>query len=126
MKKSRKELTTENHELRRALQRTRDAIQEGRADDAANIADAGIGETHERVDMPPSTEPDGIIYPRYSVCAWSPHPTPDTVPPTQVHIVFDLSMGVRTAVRLKSPRAVDELLCLLGEYRRRVWGSRPS
>ena len=55
----------------------------------------------------------------YSVGAWCP--TPDgSGKPEAVAISFKVKVG-DIVLRLKSPRAVDEMIQLLQEYRNEVW-----
>jgi hypothetical protein len=59
----------------------------------------------------------------YDVFSWSPAP-PGTksAKPTQVHIMLPIGETVRVVMRLKSKRAVDELIAVLQEHRNDVWG----
>jgi hypothetical protein len=59
----------------------------------------------------------------YEVSSWRPGP-PRSGPPTQVHILFPLAPGMKAVMRLKSARALDELVGVLLEYRKEVWGAR--
>ncbi len=60
---------------------------------------------------------DGI-----TVAEWSPDPIPGRTPPTQVHMLIAAGVGINVIVRLKSSRAVDELIQALQTHRRGVWG----
>ena len=51
---------------------------------------------------------------------------PGTVPPTQVHFILNMRGMPPMTLRFKSPRAVDNILSLLGQYRGEVWGGRAS
>lgn len=126
MRKTRTELIDQNRALRERLVAVRDLMQENRVADAIAAADVAIGPNAERVELPPGPEPPDTVDVEYRVCAWSPHPVPGVVPPTQVHFVLNVAGMSPMAVRLKSPRAVDDLISLLGEYRGEVWGGRPS
>ncbi len=61
--------------------------------------------------------PDG-----YSVYSWSPGAAGEGVPSTQVHLVLPVSDGVKFVLRLKSARALDELVGVLLQHRKDVWG----
>jgi hypothetical protein len=127
MKKSREDWKREVYDLRRNLKVVRDMLQEGRVGEAITAADVAIGPNTERVEMPPSTEPESTRYfEGYNVCAWSPHPVPGTIPATQIHFILNMAGLPPMALRFKSPRAVDNLVSLLGQYRGEVWGGRPS
>ena len=56
----------------------------------------------------------------YEVCSWRPGP-PESGPVTQVHLLMDIAPGVKTVLRMKSARALDELVGLLIQYRNEVW-----
>jgi hypothetical protein len=56
----------------------------------------------------------------YEVCSWRPGP-PNSGPPTQVHLLMNLGPGAKAVIRMKSARALDELVGLLLEYRNSVW-----
>lgn len=127
MKKSREDWKREAHDLRRNLKVVRDMLQEGRVEEAITAADVAIGPTAERIEMEPGTELEITRYfEGYNVCAWSPNPVPGTVPATQVHFILNMTGLPPMALRFKSPRAVDNLMSLLGQYRGEVWGGRPS
>lgn len=127
MKKSRQELIDEKRTLREQLVQVRNLLQEGRVEDAITWADVAIGPNTKRVELPPSTEPLLTQYfEGFNVCTWSPNPVPGTVPPTQVHFILNMAGLPPMTLRLKSPRAVDNLISLLGQYRGEVWGGRPS
>ena len=68
-------------------------------------------------------QPDAVLpVEALRVCSWCP--TPDASgPATQVHLVVDLGVPGITAfaVRLKSRRAVDELIAALEVNREHVW-----
>jgi hypothetical protein len=56
----------------------------------------------------------------YELFSWRPGP-PNSGPATEVHLALPVANGVRVALRLKSARALDELVALLLEYRREVF-----
>lgn len=58
----------------------------------------------------------------YDVFSWSPGKADEKVASTQVHLVLPVVPGVRVALRLKSTRALDELVGVLLQHRRDVWG----
>jgi hypothetical protein len=59
----------------------------------------------------------------YEVCSWRPGP-PRSGPPTQVHLLMALPVpGAKMVLRLKSARALDELVGILLQYRQEVWGA---
>ena len=57
----------------------------------------------------------------YEICSWRPGP-PNSGPPEQVHLLFQVAPGAKMVLRLKSKRALDELVGLLLQYRNDVWG----
>jgi hypothetical protein len=56
----------------------------------------------------------------YEVCSWRPGP-PNSGPCTEVHLLVPVMSGIRAGLRLKSARALDELVAVLLEYRKDVW-----
>jgi len=56
----------------------------------------------------------------YAVRDWRPGP-PGSGPTTQVHLLIPIASDVQVVLRLKSARALDELVGVLLEYRREVW-----
>jgi hypothetical protein len=56
----------------------------------------------------------------YNVCSWRPG-APGSGPTTEVHILLPIAPGAKAIMRLKSARALDELVGVLLEYRREVW-----
>ncbi len=66
---------------------------------------------------------DGIVAGlAFEVCSWRDAPANSEVPCTEVHLVLPVTKGLRVALRLKSARALDELVGVLLEYRKQVWG----
>lgn len=60
----------------------------------------------------------------YEVYSWRDGPANSSIAPSQVHLLIPLPVAdAKLALRLKSPRALDELVGLLLEYRQRVWGN---
>lgn len=57
----------------------------------------------------------------YEVFSWRPGPANSGEPCTEVHLVLPVVDGVKVALRLKSARALDELVAVLLEYRREVF-----
>lgn len=62
---------------------------------------------------------DGGVYDVYS---WSEGDAGAGVPPCQVHLVVPVAHGVKVALRMKSARALDELVAVLLAHRKDVWG----
>lgn len=60
----------------------------------------------------------------YSICSWRPGPAGSEEKCTQVHLIVPVVVGVKVVLRLKSARALDELVGVLLEYRKDVWGPR--
>lgn len=60
----------------------------------------------------------------YHVYSWSEGDAGAGVPCSQVHLVVPVVEGVKVALRLKSPRALDELVAVLLAHRKDVWGPR--
>ena len=58
----------------------------------------------------------------YDVFSWSPGAAGAGVPSTQVHLAVPVVDGVRVVLRLKSARALDELVGVLLQHRKDVWG----
>ena len=62
----------------------------------------------------------------YSVCQWSPDPTGKDGP-TQVHVTVPLVLEVggdpllHMVIRMKSRRAIQEMIDVLAEHRDAVW-----
>lgn len=59
----------------------------------------------------------------FDVYSWSPGLAGEGVPPTQVHLVLPVDKTRSVALRLKSPRALDEVVGALLQHRRDVWPS---
>jgi hypothetical protein len=80
--------------------------------------------------VPPMTEREVNVRdmklvdsPSYEVCSWRDGPAHSTIPCTQVHLVLNVG-PVSVVVRLKSKRALDELVGALLQHRQDVWGER--
>ena len=67
---------------------------------------------------------DTIVVPGdgYNVYSWSPGAAGEKVPSTQVHLEVPVADGVKFVLRLKSARALDELVGVLLQHRKDVWG----
>lgn len=71
---------------------------------------------------------DGVTYliapdVGYEVASWRPGP-PNSGPPTQVHLLVGLPIPeMKAVIRIKSARALDELVGILLGYRDEVWPS---
>lgn len=62
----------------------------------------------------------------YEVASWSPGKLSENLPPTQVHFVLSIpSIEAKFVLRLKSARAVDELISTLQERRNFVFKDAP-
>jgi hypothetical protein len=61
----------------------------------------------------------------YSVASWRPS-ADDSAPCEQVHFILELKDVPPIVMRLKSPRAANELIGQLCEHRDTVWPERPS
>lgn len=66
----------------------------------------------------------------YHVYSYSPRPAAEKAPATEVHLSMPFSIRdeegaieVRAVLRLKSTRALDELIGVLLQHRRDVWGT---
>lgn len=57
----------------------------------------------------------------YDVYSWSPGKSGEGVPATQVHLVLPVVDEVSVVLRLKSARALDELVAVLLQHRKDVW-----
>ncbi len=57
----------------------------------------------------------------YDVYSWSPGVAGAGVPATQVHLVLPAG-DASVMLRLKSARALDELVAVLLQHRKDVWG----
>lgn len=57
----------------------------------------------------------------YSVRSWSSGKVGEGVPASQVHLVIPVVAGIDVALRLKSARALDELVAVLLQHRKDVW-----
>lgn len=57
----------------------------------------------------------------YEVCSWRDGPARSGVPCTEVHLLLRIGGG-SVALRLKSTRALDELVGALLQHRKDVWG----
>lgn len=62
----------------------------------------------------------------YDVYSWSPGKAGEGVPSTEVHLVLKPVPGVILALRLKSARALDELVGVLLQHRADVWPQSPT
>jgi hypothetical protein len=60
----------------------------------------------------------------YNVYSWSPGDAGAGTPATQVHLVIPVIDGVQVALRMKSERALDELVAVLLAHRKDVWGPK--
>lgn len=63
----------------------------------------------------------------YHVYSWSPGKIGENVPSTEVHLAIPVMLGGARAeimMRLKSPRALDELVAVLLQHRADVWGPK--
>jgi hypothetical protein len=63
----------------------------------------------------------------YDIYSWSPGTAEERVPSTEVHLSLPFKIDgieARTVLRLKSSRALDELIGALLQHRRDVWGNR--
>jgi len=60
----------------------------------------------------------------YDVYSWSPEPAGTGAKCTQVHLALPPVERVRFVLRLKSARALDELVAVLLQHRADVWGPR--
>jgi hypothetical protein len=60
---------------------------------------------------------------RYEVCSWRDGPAGSDVPTTQVHLLLRVGT-IQVVLRLKSARALDELVGVLLQHRQDVWGKR--
>lgn len=58
----------------------------------------------------------------YNVASWRAGPVNSAIPPSQVHVLIPVTDDVRVVLRLKSARALDELVGVLLAHRRDVWG----
>ncbi|MFI5299222.1 MAG: hypothetical protein ACHREM_14085 [Polyangiales bacterium] len=57
----------------------------------------------------------------YDVYSWSPGAAGAGVKSTQVHLVLPVVDDVSVVLKLKSPRALDELVAALLQHRKDVW-----
>lgn len=61
----------------------------------------------------------------FQVCSWRDGPAHSDIPASEVHIVLPLDgkdlEGVKVALRLRSARALDELVAVLLQHRKDVW-----
>lgn len=60
----------------------------------------------------------------YDVYSWRDGLAGSDVKPSQVHLVLPVTPAISVALRLKSPRALDELVDVLLQHRADVWGER--
>lgn len=63
----------------------------------------------------------------YHVYSWSAGKVGENVPVTEVHLALPVEVaGVRADIilKLKSPRALDELVAVLLNHRTEVWGTK--
>jgi hypothetical protein len=58
----------------------------------------------------------------YDVYSWSPCKAGEGVPSSQVHVHFAIRPGMTIVLRLKSARALDEIVAVLLQHRADVWG----
>lgn len=63
-----------------------------------------------------------MVAPGYRVLSWRPGAAHSGEPCTEVHLMLAPIEGFRFVLRLKSARALDELVGVLLHYRREVWG----
>jgi len=71
-----------------------------------------------------------VISDHYSVCEWTPERDGNGTP-EQVHLLVPVTLGApgepdlkfEVVMRLKSPRALDELVAVLLRHRQGVWGA---
>jgi hypothetical protein len=61
-----------------------------------------------------------ILGHEYEVRDWRAGP-PGSGPTTEVHVLVPLGPGMKAVMRIKSARALDELVGVLLEYRKEVW-----
>ena len=61
----------------------------------------------------------------YEVADWRPGP-PGSGPTTEVHVIIPVRARMKVVMRLKSARALDELVGVLLEYRNHVWPGVPQ
>lgn len=81
----------------------------------------------ERIDRnldDPSERPF-VPFEGYCVVDWSPGRAGEDVPSTEVHLLIPVP-GLQFGLRLKSARALDELVGVLLEHRKNVWGKEPK
>jgi hypothetical protein len=64
-----------------------------------------------------------VAFEGYTVAEWSPGRVSEDVPPTEVHLLIPVP-GLKFGLRLKSASPVDELVGVLLEHRKNVWGPR--
>jgi hypothetical protein len=63
----------------------------------------------------------------YHVYSWSPGKVGENMPSTEVHLAIPVMIGgarVEIMMRLKSARALDELVAVLLQHRADVWGKK--
>ena len=77
-----------------------------------------------RMDRNLTDGPQFIIAPGegYDVYSWSHGKAGEGVPSTQVHLALPVVDDVKVILRLKSARALDELVGVLLQHRKDVWG----
>ncbi len=57
----------------------------------------------------------------YDVYSWSPGKAGEGVPSTEVHVVLPVAGDLSVVLKLRSPRALDELVGALLQHRKDVW-----
>jgi hypothetical protein len=78
-------------------------------------------EINQNLDDP--SRPPLLAFDGYHVVSWSPGRVGEGVPCTEVHLLIDVP-GLTFGLRMKSARALDELVEVLLRHRRDVWGPK--
>ncbi len=60
----------------------------------------------------------------YDIWSWRDGPAGSDIKPSQVHLVLPLTPAISVTMRLKSARALDEMVDALLAHRADVWGPR--
>jgi hypothetical protein len=112
----------ENDELRRCVARGVELMEE------ANAEIRELRKKSSRVQTLPApsicerdVEGVNVTSSGYAVAAWRDAPAGSDVPCTEVHLSIPVVPGMHVVLRLKLPRALDELVGVLLEYRKEVW-----